>query len=119
MRRGSAAAWVFLLFSASSCLQILGVDVDKYEDDAEKPIPCNTVAECDDLNPCTLDACGATKLCEHKAVADGPSDLQLPGDCQRIDCNGAWMSSPERPGWIGSTEKVRVPAAETRCQIME
>src|SRR4051812_21802129 len=53
-------------------------------------LACTDVAQCDDMNSCTDDAC-PTDLghCLHIARADmSDAPAQTPGDCHKIVCNG-------------------------------
>jgi hypothetical protein len=49
---------------------------------------CNTAAQCDDREPCTVDTCGADHVCAHAPRADGPAPdaAQTAGDCRTVAC---------------------------------
>jgi hypothetical protein len=54
--------------------------------DASTGKSCLVDPECDDENPCTLDSCGAEKVCVYEAAPDGDSKDQEPGDCRKNVC---------------------------------
>ncbi|MRG91257.1 hypothetical protein [Polyangium spumosum] len=75
------------LLSAAAIAQIASCGLDtsgsRPPEDTEA---CVADANCEDQNPCTIDACAADGVCSHVALGDGPLPGQTAGDCQRIDC---------------------------------
>src|SRR6185369_5467137 len=47
---------------------------------------CSQDEQCDDDNPCTVDACSSEGLCEFTASPDGPAPEQIVGDCKTVQC---------------------------------
>jgi hypothetical protein len=49
---------------------------------------CTSADSCDDMNPCTTDACNGTGFCTHTPAADGPAPPaeQPRGTCKKILC---------------------------------
>ncbi|MRG91258.1 hypothetical protein [Polyangium spumosum] len=79
-----AAAFVAsALVQATSCA---------LQTDGSKPVvdtvPCETAANCNDNNACTVDTCGDAKICVFTPTMDGPNPAQTAGDCKRLDCAG-------------------------------
>jgi hypothetical protein len=58
--------------------------------DAGDTRPCTKVADCDDQNPCTTDACtdGSCVWTPAKDGTPAPADQQTAGDCKTIKCVG-------------------------------
>jgi len=71
------------------CGSLLGLDED-VERLVEQPVAhCASDAECDDANPCTIDACvasGSTVACQHDLLDDVTVN-DTPGDCQQVACS--------------------------------
>ncbi len=66
--------------------------------DAAPSKPCMTVAECDDTNPCTTDACEA-KTCKYTADNAAKPDSGTVPSCKVEVCvNGAVTLAPAEPG---------------------
>lgn len=89
----SMAAPMLLAALVGACNLIAGIP-DKPEGGVTggaggAPVTCNVDADCDDDEPCTLDACGESRVCEHEALADGlaPVAVQTAGDCHTWKCH--------------------------------
>lgn len=83
--RVAAATVVF----AAGCHLALGLESAEVLDTTSEPVvECESAAECDDDNPCTVDACNGG-LCSN-AGQDGnaPAALQIAGDCKNAVCQG-------------------------------
>ena len=46
---------------------------------------CADSSECDDAEPCTIDAC-VDGVCINNPLSDGDALEQIEGDCQRVVC---------------------------------
>jgi subtilisin-like proprotein convertase family protein len=51
--------------------------------------PCNTGAQCNDNNPCTIDQCSNNKVCKHTADTCVDMDLGHPNLCTTDSCDAA------------------------------
>jgi slime mold repeat-containing protein len=74
--------------AAGGCNLVLGIhDLSETSPSPDAGSPCDADGQCDDQDPCTLDACSAG-LCGHVAQPDGPaaSPFQIPFDCQVVRC---------------------------------
>jgi hypothetical protein len=56
---------------------------------------CTTPAQCDDGNPCTVEACSADGTCSSAPVPDGDAapSLQKAGDCKRVVCTAGALAT--------------------------
>jgi hypothetical protein len=54
---------------------------------------CATDAQCNDSNPCTIDACGADALCVITSAPDGVAPEQAAGDCKTNLCAAGVLST--------------------------
>lgn len=87
------------LFVGVTAVQISSCTLDQYgsSDDDEPPVPCTTVADCDDKNPCTTATCPMdTRVCVFAAVMDGSApEGQTASDCKQISCKSGVASEIE------------------------
>ncbi len=77
------------LVTSGACLQVSGLDKISIGTGggAAAPVPCTATMPCNDMNPCTTDACGSTGFCAFTALPDGPAPTQTPGNCQKTVCS--------------------------------
>src|SRR5689334_17427599 len=63
-----------------------GLPLQGLPGDQDAGPPCNDATQCDDKNPCTVDACNGGG-CQHLAEPDGPAlTMQVPFDCHVLMC---------------------------------
>lgn len=74
--------------------------------------PCRTTEECDDGNPCTVEACDEGE-CDAIAIPDGPLD-EDPQDCRTIECLGGEVV--DIPDDTEEPDDVNPPCETTICQ---
>ncbi len=90
-RWGSSAivALFWMMVSAGACNLIAGLDdihVQGNGGAGGQGQPCSADNQCNDENPCTIDACGEQGTCTASAVPDGDAPEQIPNDCKKAVC---------------------------------
>jgi sugar lactone lactonase YvrE len=84
--------------------------------DCAAQLPCTSAADCDDNDPCTVDACGQNSLCTHTPLpADQcqPSCAAEPAGCiagggpRRTDCLAMILVKGLKPGQARTTVRCR------------
>jgi hypothetical protein len=94
--RGAAAlAWIGAIVAAcglaGACSLAVGLDditiAGKGGSGGSGTIACKSQADCDDHNPCTVDACGADGTCASTPLGEGKQPAQTAGDCKTVTCD--------------------------------
>jgi hypothetical protein len=106
------SAFAATLFVAVVLVQASSCALATYGTIPEERAPCDTDANCDDGNPCTLDTCGPQGLCEEATAPDGPLPTQTAADCKRVECQaGAPVDLPD-PNDTGDDKN---PCTDDQC----
>ncbi|MCO4761573.1 MAG: hypothetical protein KC502_08725 [Myxococcales bacterium] len=103
------SVWLRFRFATLDCVN--NATAGAFIDDLKiADASCKTNAECDDHNPCTLDACdSSTKLCQHGALPGGKVCDDGNKCTENTKCNSA--------GQCAGTTKACDPLAE-QCVVM-
>ncbi len=86
-RRRFLSALVAIAAFAGAATQVASCAFEPYgTQTVDQAKACSTDTNCDDQNPCTIDACQADKTCAFSNAVNAPLMQQIAGDCRRDDC---------------------------------
>jgi hypothetical protein len=111
---------LLVLVGPAACNVVAGLDRLEFAPEDAGPF-CMSAVACDDENPCTTDTCSQEGLCAHAAQEDGPSPVQIAGDCRVTTCTGGQPvdgdDDDDKPTFAGDCQEGQCLAGKPSAKL--